>query len=160
VKTLFRRAPLIEASDYASCGYIRVFRSGERHREAFLRRDCPHRYQPRHSSRRGARLTRRQWGGQVQLQVKRVGEDAKIGFVSGDPTSSNLNAWIRLIQKRVKEKYPNVKLLDPQFAGGSSDRSAQLSSDLMTANPDMKGLIAVASSNCPGVGQAIETAGR
>jgi ABC-type sugar transport system substrate-binding protein len=92
--------------------------------------------------------------------VKRVGEDAKIGFVSGDPTSSNLNAWIRLIQKRVKEKYPNVELLDPQFAGGSSDRSAQLASDLMTANPDMKGLIAVASSNCPGVGQAIETAGK
>jgi len=92
--------------------------------------------------------------------VKRVGEDAKIGFVSGEATSSNLNAWIKIIQERVKAKYPKVTLLDPQYAGGSSDRAAQLASDLMTANPDLKGLIAVASSTCPGVGQAIEAAGK
>lgn len=92
--------------------------------------------------------------------VERVGTDAKIGFVSGEATSSNLNAWIKIIQDRVAEKYPNVTLLAPQFAGGSSDRAAQLASDLMTANPDLKGLIAVASSTCPGVGQAIETAGK
>ena len=30
----------------------------------------------------------------------------------------------------------------------------------MTAHPDLKGLIAVASTTCPGVGQAIETAGK
>ena len=92
--------------------------------------------------------------------VKRVGEDAKIGFVSGEATSSNLNAWIKIIQDRVQAKYPKVTLLEPQFAGGSSDRAAQLASDLMTANPDLKGLIAVASSTCPGVGQAIESAGK
>jgi rhamnose transport system substrate-binding protein len=92
--------------------------------------------------------------------VKRVGDDAKIGFVSGEATASNLNAWIKIIQDRVAAKYPNVKLLAPQFAGGASDRAAQLASDLMTANPDLKGLIAVASSTCPGVGQAIETAGK
>lgn len=96
----------------------------------------------------------------IDQLVARVGEDAKIGFVSGDATSSNLNAWIKIIQDRVAEKYPNVTLLEPQFAGGSSDRAAQLASDLMTANPDLKGLIAVASSTCPGVGQAIETAGK
>jgi ABC-type sugar transport system substrate-binding protein len=30
----------------------------------------------------------------------------------------------------------------------------------MTAHPDLKGLIAVASTTCPGVGQAIESAGK
>jgi ABC-type sugar transport system substrate-binding protein len=92
--------------------------------------------------------------------VKRVGPDAKIGFVTGDATATNLNTWIKLIQQRAAEKYPKVALLAPQFAGSSSDRAAQLASDLMVANPDLKGLIAVASSTCPGVGQAIETAGK
>lgn len=92
--------------------------------------------------------------------VARVGDDATIGFVSGDATASNLNTWISVMQARAKAKYPKLKLLDPQYSGASSDKAAQLAGDLMTAHPDLKGLIAVASSTCPGVGQAIEAAGK
>lgn len=96
----------------------------------------------------------------IDEMVKRVGEDAKIGIVSGEATASNLNAWIGFMQKRAKEKYPKLKLLDPQFAGGTAERAAQLAGDLITANPDLKGIIGVASTTCPGVAQAIETAGK
>ncbi len=92
--------------------------------------------------------------------VKRVGPDAKIGIVSGEATASNLNAWIGFMQKEAAAKYPKLKLLDPQYAGGTAQRAAQIAGDLMTANPDMKAIIAVASSTCPGVAQAIETAGK
>ena len=95
----------------------------------------------------------------IDTLVEKIGGSGKIGIVSGEATSSNLNAWIKIIQERVKEKYPDVTLLEPQFAGGSSDRAAQLAGDLITANPDLKGMIAVASSTCPGVGQAIESSG-
>jgi ABC-type sugar transport system substrate-binding protein len=96
----------------------------------------------------------------IDEMVKRVGEDAKIGIVSGEVTASNLNAWIGFMQARAKAKYPKLKLLEPQFAGGTAQRAAQIATDLMTANPDLKGLIGVASTTCPGVGQAIETAGK
>lgn len=96
----------------------------------------------------------------IDEMVKRVGENAKIGIVSGEATASNLNAWIGFMQKRAKEKYPKLTLLEPQFAGGTAQRAAQIAGDLMTANPDIKGIIAVASSTCPGVAQAIETAGK
>lgn len=92
--------------------------------------------------------------------VKRVGDSAKIGIVSGEATASNLNAWIGFMKKRAAEKYPKLTLLEPQFAGGTAQRAAQIAGDLMAANPDLKGLIAVASTTCPGVGQAIETAGK
>jgi rhamnose transport system substrate-binding protein len=92
--------------------------------------------------------------------VKRVGEDAKIGIVSGEATASNLNAWIGFMKQRAAEKYPKLQLLEPQFAGGTAQRAAQIGADLIAANPDIKGLIAVASSTCPGVAQAIETAGK
>jgi len=92
--------------------------------------------------------------------VKRVGPDAKIGIVSGEATASNLNSWIGFMKKRAADKYPTLKLLDPQFAGGTAQRAAQIASDLMAANPDLKGIIAVASTTCPGVAQAIETAGK
>jgi rhamnose transport system substrate-binding protein len=92
--------------------------------------------------------------------VKRVGDDAKIGIVSGEATASNLNAWIGFMQKEAAAKYPKLKLLEPQYAGGTAQRAAQIAGDLMTANPDMKAIIAVASSTCPGVAQAIETTGK
>jgi ABC-type sugar transport system substrate-binding protein len=92
--------------------------------------------------------------------VKRVGANAKIGIVSGEPTATNLNTWIGFINERAAAKYPNVTLLEPRFAGGTAQRAAQLATDLMTANPDLKGIIAVASTTCPGVAQAIESAGK
>ena len=92
--------------------------------------------------------------------VKRVGEDAKIGIVSGEATASNLNAWIGFMQKHAAAKYPKLQLLEPQYAGGTAQRAAQIAGDLMTAYPDLKAIIAVASSTCPGVAQAIETAGK
>lgn len=96
----------------------------------------------------------------VDEMVKRVGPDAKIGIVSGEATASNLNAWIGFMQQRAKAKYPKLTLLAPQFAGGTAERAAQIASDLMAANPDLKGIIGVASTTCPGVAQAIETAGK
>jgi ABC-type sugar transport system substrate-binding protein len=60
----------------------------------------------------------------IDEMVKRVGENAKIGIVSGEATASNLNAWIGVMQKRAKEKYPKLTLLPPQFAGGTAERAA------------------------------------
>jgi ABC-type sugar transport system substrate-binding protein len=92
--------------------------------------------------------------------AKRIGEQGKVGIVSGEATATNLNTWISFMQQRAKEKYPKMTLLPPQFAGGTAQRAFQIATDLMTAHPDLKGLIAVASTTCPGVGQAIESAGK
>jgi rhamnose transport system substrate-binding protein len=92
--------------------------------------------------------------------AKRIGEQGTVGIVSGEATATNLNTWIKFMQQRVKEKYPKINLLPPQFAGGTAQRAFQLATDLMTAHPDLKGLIAVASTTCPGVAQAIESAGK
>jgi ABC-type sugar transport system substrate-binding protein len=92
--------------------------------------------------------------------AKRIGEQGTVGIVSGEATATNLNTWISFMQQRVKDKYPKINLLPPQFAGGTAQRAFQLATDLMTAHPDLKGLIAVASTTCPGVAQAIESAGK
>jgi ABC-type sugar transport system substrate-binding protein len=90
----------------------------------------------------------------------RIGEEGKIGIVSGEATATNLNTWINYMQERAAQEYPGITLLEPQYAGGTAQRAYQLATDLMTANPDLKAIIAVASSTCPGVGQAIEAAGK
>jgi ABC-type sugar transport system substrate-binding protein len=98
--------------------------------------------------------------GLIDELVAQIGGSGKIGIVSGEATATNLNTWISHMQARVEERYPDVELLEPRFAGGTAQRAFQIADDLMTAHPDLKGLIAVASTTCPGVGQAIESAGR
>lgn len=90
--------------------------------------------------------------------AERVGADATVGIVSGDPTASNLNAWIGFMQERAAAEYPDMTLLEPEFAGGTAERAAQLTADLIAANPELDAVIGVASSTCVGVGQAIDTA--
>ena len=92
--------------------------------------------------------------------AKRIDQTGIVGIVSGEATATNLNTWIQYMQQRVKEKYPKINLLPPQFAGGTAQRAFQLATDLITSHPDLKGIIAVASTTCPGVAQAIESSGK
>ena len=64
------------------------------------------------------------------------------------------------MQKRVEE-YPDVEIVDVRYtAGGSSEEALRQAQELMTRYPDLKGLIAVASTTIPGVAQAVQQAGK
>jgi rhamnose transport system substrate-binding protein len=94
----------------------------------------------------------------IDEMVKRVGEDAKIGIVSGERrrlTSTPGSAS----QARAKRRNIRLKLLEPQFAGAppSAPRRSRPTSDSQSRpqGPDRRRL-----TTCPGVGRAIGTAGK
>lgn len=90
-----------------------------------------------------------------------IGNEGKIGIVSGESTASNLNAWIGYMQERVKNEYPNIEIVDIRYTpGGSSESALTQSQELMTKYPDLKGIVAVASTTIPGVAQAVQQAGK
>jgi ABC-type sugar transport system substrate-binding protein len=93
--------------------------------------------------------------------VTLMGGSGQIGIVSGESTATNLNAWITFMKERVETKYPEVKIVDVRYTtGGSSEDALRQAEELMTRFPEIKGLVAVASTTVPGVAQAIENAGR
>lgn len=92
--------------------------------------------------------------------AKQLGGEGKVGIVSGVATATNLNTWIDAMTAYAEENYPDMEILDVRYtSNGSSEEALQQAQDLMTANPDLKGLVAVASSTIPGVCQAVEQAG-
>lgn len=92
--------------------------------------------------------------------VKTIGGKGEIGIISGEPTATNLNAWIGFMKERL-QKYPDVKLVDVRYtAGGSSEAAFREAQQLMTRYPDIKGLVAVASTTVPGVAQAVQAGGK
>lgn len=92
--------------------------------------------------------------------VKRVGEDGKIAVISDAPTIQSLNNWIDAIKQRAATKYPKLKIVSVDHTDGTAARAFQFATDAMTRNPDLKGIIGIASTTCPGIAQAVEASGR
>ncbi len=89
--------------------------------------------------------------------AKQLKNQGKIGIVSGESTATNLNAWIGYMKERIK-KYPKMSIVDVRFTtGGSSEDAFRQAQQLMVRYPDLKGLVAVASSTIPGVARAVES---
>lgn len=92
--------------------------------------------------------------------VARIGEDAEIAIISDAPTIQSLNNWIAAIQERAETTYPDLEIVSVQNTDGTTARAYQFATDVMTANPDLDGIIGIASTTCPGVAQAVEDAGK
>jgi ABC-type sugar transport system substrate-binding protein len=92
--------------------------------------------------------------------VKRIGKTGKIAIISDSPTIASLNAWIAAIQERAKAEYPDLQIVSVDHTDGTAARAFQFATDAMTRNPDLGGIIGIASTTCPGIGQAVEAAGK
>lgn len=90
-----------------------------------------------------------------------IDEKGQVGIVSGESTATNLNTWIDYMKECQEEKYPNIEIVDIRYTqGGSSEQALKQAQELMTRYPDLKGLVAVASSTIPGVAQAVQQEGK
>lgn len=90
-----------------------------------------------------------------------IGEEEEIGIVSGESTAVNLNSWINWMKKQVEEKYPKIKIVDVRYtSGGSTEDALKQAQELMTRYPNIKGIVAVASTTVPGVARAVEQANK
>ena len=92
--------------------------------------------------------------------VKRIGETGKIAIISDAPTIQSLNNWIAAIQERAKTTYPGIEIVSVNNTDGTAAKAFQFATDAMTRHPDLKGIIGIASTTCPGVAQAVEAAGK
>lgn len=87
--------------------------------------------------------------------ARQVGESGQIGIVSGIPDTASLDAWVDAMLERMEAEYPDMELVGGVRNTEDSDDALREAQDLMTAYPDIKGIVAVPSTAVPGVGQAV-----
>jgi rhamnose transport system substrate-binding protein len=95
----------------------------------------------------------------VDVLAKEVGETGEVAIVSSSQTSSNQNAWIEQMKKRL-EKYPNLKLVAIEYPGEDQDRCLETTRTLLKAHPDLKGIWGLSSVAFPGAAEAIRQSGK
>jgi len=90
--------------------------------------------------------------------VKRVGKAGKIAIVSDAPTIQSMQNWIAAIRERAETAYPDIEIVSVDHTDGTAARAYQFATDAMTRNPDLKAILGMASTTCPGIAQAVEGA--
>lgn len=95
----------------------------------------------------------------VNILASEVKGSGDIAIISAGSTATNLNAWIAVMKQQLK-KYPRLKLVSVQYAGEDVSQSETIASRLIAAYPHLVGMIGVASTNVPGIAEAVQNAGK
>jgi ABC-type sugar transport system substrate-binding protein len=89
-----------------------------------------------------------------------MGEEGEFAIITGTLTSANLNLWIDAIKARQAEKYPGMKLVDIRPCDDQKDKAQQEATNLLSAHPNLKAIVAVCSPAVPGAAEAVKQAGK
>ena len=81
-------------------------------------------------------------------------------IVSGSATASNQNTWMRYMRQRIKDKYPEMKLLEPLTPGEDRQRSQEQTAEALSAHADLKGIWGITSVSLPAAAKAVRDADR
>ncbi|WP_430591378.1 autoinducer 2 ABC transporter substrate-binding protein [Humidisolicoccus flavus] len=92
--------------------------------------------------------------------AKAAGESGEYGIISGGADVATFNNWIDAAQARAADAYPDMELVGGIRYTADTAEALQEAQNLMTAYPNLKGIIAVPSTAVPGVGQAVSNAGK
>jgi ribose transport system substrate-binding protein len=89
---------------------------------------------------------------------QKLGEGAKVVIIEGNPGADNANER-RLGFEASVEEY-KLELLDSRTAHWETEEANTVFSNMLTANPDLQGVMAANDSMAIGVVKALESAGR
>ena len=91
--------------------------------------------------------------------ARQMNEEGQLAVVSCGPTAWNLNTWI-LHQNARLAQYPNMELLTVRYAGEDVQNGIRVTLDIISAFPELKGVIGECSTSAPAIAEAIKQAGK
>jgi rhamnose transport system permease protein len=84
----------------------------------------------------------------------------EFAIITASLTASNMNEWRKHIEARLREKYPQVKLLDVRPCDDKQDKAFDQAKFIMNNYPNCKLIMAICSPAVPGAAEAVKQSGR
>ena len=81
--------------------------------------------------------------------------EGKVALITALPGAGSLEQRREGFKEQLKAKYPGLELIADKYADGQATTGLNIATDLITANPDLKGIFASNLIMAQGVGQAI-----
>jgi ABC-type sugar transport system substrate-binding protein len=89
-----------------------------------------------------------------------LGGEGDYAIITASLTAGNMIAWQQAIEKRNAEKYPNLKRVALRPCDDLKDKAQSEATALLSANPNLKLIMAICSPAVPGAAEAIKQAGK
>lgn len=86
--------------------------------------------------------------------AEQMGKQGEWAIDSCGPAAQNLNGWIA-IEKQRAAKYPGMKFVGVVYSGEDQAKAVADSRDLITAHPNLRGIIGQCTTSGPGAAQAV-----
>jgi len=88
------------------------------------------------------------------------GSEGEFAIITASLTAANMNEWQKRIEARRVSKYPGMKMVALRPCDDLKDKAQSEATALLSANPNLKLLMAICSPAVPGAAEAVKQAGK
>ena len=92
--------------------------------------------------------------------AKLIGGEGEIAIVAHNEGTSTAQERRDGFKEEIEASYPNIKIVSIQYSDGDHAKALQKATDIMTANPNLKGLYATNEGAVVGVATAVKEKGK
>ena len=85
-----------------------------------------------------------------------MGNKGEFAIITASLTASNMIAWQKTIEARLKDKYPDIKLVDTQACNDNDKEAFTRATTILGAYPNVKLIMAICSPGVPGAADSEE----
>jgi rhamnose transport system substrate-binding protein len=98
--------------------------------------------------------------GLLDEAARLMGEEGEFAIITATLTAGNQRDWLKHIDARLPAKYPKMKLVAVRPSDDLKDKAQSEATALMSANPNLKVIIAICTPGTPGAAEAVKQAGK
>ncbi len=88
------------------------------------------------------------------------GGEGEFAIITASLTAANMIEWQKYIEARRAEKYPHMRMIALRPCDDLKDKAQSEATALLSANPDLKCIMAICSPAVPGAAEAVKQAGK
>ena len=88
------------------------------------------------------------------------GGEGEFAIITASLTAANMIEWQKYIEQRRAAKYPNMKMVALRPCDDLKDKAQSEATALLSANPQLKLIMAICSPAVPGAAEAVKQAGK
>lgn len=96
----------------------------------------------------------------VDEMAEQIGGAGEVAIITGSLTAANQNEWIRFMEARAKDKYPQMTFVATKPSEENQQLATTAAQDLLKAHPNLKGIFGITSVAFPAAALAVNQAGK
>ena len=85
--------------------------------------------------------------------------EGEFAIITASLTAANMIEWQKYIEARRADKYPNMRMIALRPCDDLKDKAQSEATSLLSANPNLKCIMAICSPAVPGAAEAVKQAG-